>query len=150
MKRLCSVAIAVLLALATSGKCEDAKDKKDAKGDDKALEGSWVATAAEFAGMPLEENVYKAIRLVLKDGKYTVTIGPNTDEGTTKVDSAKKTLDITGVKGPNMGKTILALYELKGDTLRVSYDLTGKAHPTEFKTKPMTQTFVATYKREKK
>ena len=65
------------------------------------------------------------------------------------LDSVSGTLDITGVKGPNQGKTFLAIYELKGDTLKVCYDLSGKERPTEFKTKPDTQLYLVTYRREK-
>jgi hypothetical protein len=35
------------------------------------------------------------------------------------------------------------------DTLKVCYDMGGKNRPTEFKTKPATQLFLVTYKREK-
>jgi hypothetical protein len=49
----------------------------------------------------------------------------------------------------NKGKIILAIYELKGDTLRVCYDLSGKARPSEFKAKPDTPLFLVNYKREK-
>jgi uncharacterized protein (TIGR03067 family) len=58
-------------------------------------------------------------------------------------------MDIEGTKGPNKGKTILAIYELKDDTLRICYDLSGKKHPKEFKTKEGTQLFLVEYKREK-
>jgi uncharacterized protein (TIGR03067 family) len=58
-------------------------------------------------------------------------------------------MDIVGTKGPNKGKTILAVYEIKDDTLRVCYDLSGKARPKEFKTKADTQLFLVEYKREK-
>jgi uncharacterized protein (TIGR03067 family) len=58
-------------------------------------------------------------------------------------------MDITGNEGPNKGKTFLAIYELKGDTLRICYDLSGQARPTEFKTKKDTRLFLVTYQREK-
>jgi uncharacterized protein (TIGR03067 family) len=58
-------------------------------------------------------------------------------------------MTITGTDGPNKGKTFLAIYERDGDTLKVCYDLSGKAHPTEFKTAQGTQLFLVTYKREK-
>jgi uncharacterized protein (TIGR03067 family) len=54
-----------------------------------------------------------------------------------------------GKKGPNEGKTFLAIYELKGDELRVCYDLGGKDRPTEFVSKPETPLFLVTYRREK-
>ena len=62
--------------------------------------------------------------------------------------SAKpKALDITGTEGPNKGKTILAIYERNGDTLRICYDLSGKSRPAEFKTTAGTQLFLVEYKR---
>jgi uncharacterized protein (TIGR03067 family) len=58
-------------------------------------------------------------------------------------------MDITGTEGPNKGKTMLAIYELEGDSMKVCYDMSGKERPTEFKTKPGTAQFLAKYKREK-
>jgi uncharacterized protein (TIGR03067 family) len=58
-------------------------------------------------------------------------------------------MEITGTAGPNKGKTFSAIYELQGDTLKICYDLTGKARPTEFKSKAGTQLFLATYKKVK-
>jgi uncharacterized protein (TIGR03067 family) len=58
-------------------------------------------------------------------------------------------MDITGTEGPNKGKTILAIYEITDDTLRICYDLSGKARPTEFKTTKGTKLFLVTYNREK-
>jgi hypothetical protein len=52
-------------------------------------------------------------------------------------------------EGPNKGKTIPAIYERDGDTLRVCYNLSGKNRPTEFKTKAGAQLFLVTCKREK-
>ena len=51
-------------------------------------------------------------------------------------------MNITGQKGPNEGKTFLAIYELKGDELRVCYDLTGKSRPAEFASKADTLLFL--------
>jgi uncharacterized protein (TIGR03067 family) len=81
----------------------------------------------------------------------TVLVGEMSDEGTVKRDPGKspKTMDITGKKGPNVGKTFLCIYELKGDDLRVCYDLSGKARPTEFGTKADTLLFLVTYRRAK-
>ena len=78
----------------------------------------------------------KALSLVIKGDTYTVMVGDVVDKGTTKRDASKtpKTIDIVGTEGPNKGKTILGIYELNGDTLRVCYDLSGKGRPAEFKT----------------
>ena len=45
-------------------------------------------------------------------------------------------MTITGTEGPNHGRTFPAIYELKGDTLRICYDLSGAKRPTEFKSIP--------------
>ena len=91
------------------------------------------------------------MKLILEKEKYTVFVGDNPDEGTVSRDPKKspKTMDITGTKGPNHGKTFLAIYELKDGNLRVCYDLSGKAPPTEFATRQKTQLFLATYQKVK-
>jgi len=140
---LCAV-FALVLCFSPSVRSDDTKAD--------ALNGTWVPSSAELGGQPLPEDARKSIKLELKDGKYTLTLGQRVDRGTVKADpSAKpKTMDITGVEGPNQGKKFLAIYELEGDSLRICYDLAGKARPTEFKAPPGSQRFLVTYKREKK
>ena len=139
------VAPVLVLSFSLAAWSADAKD-----GD--AIQGTWLPSAAELAGEKFPDEVRKTIKLVIKDDKYTVTVGEKVDKGTAKLDpkAKPKALDITGTEGPNKGKTILAIYALDGDTLRVCYDLSGKSHPTEFKTKAGTQLFLVTYKREKR
>jgi len=124
------------------------------RGDDKpeSLDGTWLAVTAELGGKPFPEEVRKSIKLVLKGDQYTVTVGMNPDKGTCKTNPAAnpKTLDIKGTEGPNKGKTILAIYELKGDTLKICYELGVAGRPKEFKSKEGTQLFLVTYKREGK
>jgi uncharacterized protein (TIGR03067 family) len=124
---------------------------EEAKDDARKIQGTWKPVTAELAGKPFPDEVRKAMTLVLTDGKYTFTIGEQKDEGTVKLDPAKspRAMDVVGTKGPNQGKTFLAIYELKGDTLRVCYDLSGKARPKEFKTQPDTGLFLVEYKRQK-
>lgn len=123
----------------------------DAKSVLKPLQGTWRPQTGELAGKALAGNALKAIKLVISDDKYTVTVGEQVDRGTWKVNAVKKpkTMDIVGVEGPNKGKTFLAIYEITGDTLRICYDLSGKARPTEFKTTTGTMHFLITYQREK-
>jgi len=61
--------------------------------------------------------------------------------------SEPKGMTITDTAGPNQGKTFPAIYELKGDTLRICYDLSGAKRPTEFKTVAGTQLYLVTYTR---
>jgi uncharacterized protein (TIGR03067 family) len=122
------------------------------KEDTAAMCGTWLPTSAELAGNPFPEDVLKTMKLEVSDNKYVVTVGAAVDKGTTKIDPTAnpKTMDITGTDGPNKGKKFLTIYELKGDTLKVCYDLSGKNRPAEFTTKPDTQLFLVHYKREKK
>lgn len=140
---ICTVVVVFFSAAVSMG--DDAKDAS------KALQGTWKAISAENAGQSFPDDLTKSITLVIKDDKYSVTVGKQPDAGTCKVDPTKspKAMDVTGTEGPNKGKTFLAIYELKDDTLKVCYDLSGKSRPTEFKTMPGTQLFLAVYKREK-
>ena len=57
-------------------------------------------------------------------------------------------LAITATAGPDSGKTFPAIYELKGDTLRICYDLSGAKSPTEFKSIAGTKLYAVTYNRK--
>jgi uncharacterized protein (TIGR03067 family) len=113
------------------------------------LEGVWVPADASFAGKSMPEQFLKTIKLEVRGDAYTVTGGKTVDRGTLKRnETAKpKELDIVGTEGPNKGKTILAIYERNGDTLRICYDLAGKARPTDFEARPGTQLLFITYKK---
>jgi uncharacterized protein (TIGR03067 family) len=115
------------------------------------IEGTWLPSAAELGGKKFPDEVRNTIKLVVKGDRYTVTVGKQVDKGTVKLNpkALPKALDIRGTEGPNKGKTIRAIYERHGDTLRVCYDLSGKSRPTEFKTRAGTQLFLVTYKRKK-
>jgi uncharacterized protein (TIGR03067 family) len=122
-----------------------------AKDDGKKMQGTWKPVTAELAEKPFPDEVLKIMKLVVADGKYAVTVGEQVDEGTLKLDPTKspRAMDIMGTKGPNQGKTMLAIYELKDTTLRICYDLSGKARPKEFKTQADTQLFLVEYMRQK-
>jgi uncharacterized protein (TIGR03067 family) len=138
------VVLSLVLSFALAAQSGDTKE-----GD--ALQGAWLPSRAELAGKPYPDEVLKTIKLVVKDDKYVVTVGKGVDQGTVKLNPAAKPkeIDVIGTDGPNKGKTILAIYERDGDTLRICYDLSGKSRPTEFKTKEGTRLFLVTYKREK-
>lgn len=144
MKTVPWICLATIL-FAAAGWSQDAGDER------KLLQGAWLPSAGELSENPFDEATLKSMKLVIEGDNYTVTVGKSVDKGTTKIDPAAKpkSLDIIGTDGPNKGKTILAIYELNGDTLRVCYDLTGKARPSEFKTRKGQLLFLVTYKRAK-
>lgn len=144
MLRKSFTTFALVLSLSSAAWSGDAKDD--------TLEGTWLPSSAELGGKKFPDEVRKAMKLLIRGDKYTVTVEKEGfDEGTVKLKpSAKpKAMDITGTKGANKGKKILAIYEHKGDTLRICYDLSGKKRPTEFKTSEGTQLFLVEYKRQK-
>ena len=104
-----------------------------------------------MARQPLPEAVLKTISLKLDHGKYDVSAAGEPDKGTYTLDAASnpKGMSITGTEGPNNGKTYPAIYEIKGDTLRICYDLSGAKRPTEFKSVAGTHLYLVTYNRKK-
>ncbi len=143
----CSFVMTMLAAVMCSSLTlgADAKDKAP------GLDGTWVPSSAELAGKKLPADAIASWKLVIKDADYTFTSNEPTDKGTVKVDRSAKpmTMDIKGVDGPNKGKTILAIFELNGDILKVCYDVGGQKRPAEFQTKEDTLLFLVHYKRQK-
>jgi uncharacterized protein (TIGR03067 family) len=140
---------ATLIGILILGTLSPADDKQPA-GNEPKMDGTWQLVEGEIAGNKFPPAVAKGIKLTLSPGKYVVQ-AESKDEGTVKYfpDASPKALEITGTDGPNKGKTFPAIYELKGDTLTVCYDLSGKARPTEFKSKAGTQLFLAKYTKVK-
>jgi uncharacterized protein (TIGR03067 family) len=136
--------IAVLLAFPCIARCDDSSK------DEPKIDGTWQAAKAEMAGKEMPKKFYENLKLTLKKDEYEA-VAESPDRGTISYDTKAdpKTMDIKGVEGPNKGKTILAIYELKDDTLKICYDLSGKSRPTEFKTKKDTKLFMVTYERKK-
>jgi len=126
----------LLVTAFTTLAAEDAKD----------IQGTWLPETAELGGRPFKTN----FTLKLDAGKYEVA-AENLDKGTYAIDPAAKprTIDITGVEGPNAGRKIPGIYELDGDTLRLCYGMAGSTRPTEFKSAAGTRLFLVTYKRKK-
>jgi uncharacterized protein (TIGR03067 family) len=144
MKPFVRNCIVILLALPCVARCDDAK-KEEPK-----IDGTWQASKAEMAGKEMPKKFYEILKLTLKNGEYEA-VAESPDKGTITYDTKAdpKTMDIKGVEGPNKGKTFLAIYELKDDTLKICYDLSGESRPTEFKTKKGTKLFMVTYERKK-
>jgi uncharacterized protein (TIGR03067 family) len=119
--------------------------------DAESIQGTWAPAKAELAGNPLPDEVLKTIILKLDHGNFDVSVAGQPDKGTYTLETSSqpKVITIKGTEGPNKGKTIPAIYELKGDSLRICYDLSGAKHPGEFKTEAGTRLFLVTYQRKK-
>ena len=121
--------------------------------DNKSLRGDWIPVKAELGGQAMSEEVLKTITMNLGDGTYHVDVAGKPDKGTYEVDSSSvpSGMAIKGTEGPNKGRLIPAIYEVKGQTLRICYDLAreGAKRPKNFKSEPGTQLYLVTYERKK-
>jgi len=123
---------AMLVVLAT-GLAVAADEKKDEKAGKE--NGTWSVVSVEVGGEK-KGGELKAT-LTIKDNAWTLKIGDMVTKGTSKVDLTKTPaeLDVTETEGPNKGRILTAIVEIKGDTMRACYNLTGKERPKEFSTK---------------
>lgn len=118
------------------------------------LEGTWTVVSMEIGGRKVSDDQLKQwnTTLTLKGDKYTTRVAAQVDQGTIKVDLAKKPkeMDVLGGEGPNRGRTFRIIYELEGDNFKACYGEPDKDRPKEFKTAAGTQQVLITYKREKR
>jgi uncharacterized protein (TIGR03067 family) len=117
--------------------------QKEAKDQDhERFQGTWQAQSAELAGEKIPDEFVKAVRLVIKGDKVSASFMGEAKDGSFKIDSSKKpkTLDLTVDN-----KTIEAIYELEGDTLKVCASEGGR--PKEFKSEAGSQSILLVLKR---
>jgi uncharacterized protein (TIGR03067 family) len=120
------------------------------------LEGTWnLVSVAEDGNKPRPR--FKSA-LILTDGRFIVYILPKTesvDNPGTSIEScyridpirAPGSIDITPLSGPDKGKTIRAIYVLKGDHLQICQTtVPNKERPTGLVSKR--GTLLQTFKRQ--
>lgn len=100
------------------------------------IAGTWKPTSMQKGKAVMPAEQIKDLRLTIDGVNYKAVMGDQeTDKGKLTVaksdKGAPKALDIVSEKGEK--KTIPAIYELNGETLRVCYGLDGKTRPKEFK-----------------
>jgi len=143
----------LLLALALFLLKDGSAHAKDAnKKDLEKMQGDWAQVSFVVDGDKHPDDEAQALFRSMKDDKYTIyqfkkVIG----KGTFKLDAAKKpkTIDaITTVGGRSL--TLLGIYELDQDTLKLCFAPPGKPRPTDFTSKKGTQHRLSAWEREKK
>lgn len=156
--RIHAVVFAVLFLSAGVGLLVAAGDAKEegVKKDLEALKGTRTVVSAERDGKKLTDEQLKGVTLTYDGaGRASVKKGDQLlFDGTIKIDPTKKpkTHDATQTaEAENKGKTVLSIYEIEGDTLKLcSAEPAGKDRPTEFSSKPGSGHFLRVFKREKK
>jgi uncharacterized protein (TIGR03067 family) len=115
----------------------------DAAEDQKNLQGKWNVESFDFNGQPVE--ALKGAVREFTDDKYTLTpVSGDVFTGIVKLDPGKtpKQIDLE-----LNDRTLKGIYEIDGDTLKLSYRLEGDERPTEFVSKPDSGVVLVVHKR---
>jgi uncharacterized protein (TIGR03067 family) len=98
------------------------------------LKGIWQAVSAEVDGRKAKPMELEKTFLTIEGDRYSLRLPEATRKGTFKIDAGKtpKQVDVVAADGPEKGKTLRGIYELKGATLRICVAEPGKDRPTEF------------------
>ncbi len=123
----------------------EAADGHAAEEDKHQLQGKWIVESFQYNGNPVD-RLKDAIR-EFKDGKYSLTPKEGDPiDGIVMLDATQtpKTIDLDV-----NGRILRGIYELDGDTLKMSYNLTADERPTEFVSKPDSGAIVIVHRREK-
>jgi uncharacterized protein (TIGR03067 family) len=143
---------ALVLVLA-AGVAVAAEEKKGAKKAD-PTDGTWTVVSIESGGVKLPDEELKKmpVTVTFKGDKWTVKIGSEVRSGTSKIDLMKQPAEIDTIEteGPDKGTMMKGIMEIKGDTIRICFDTTGKTRPKEFSTKDNPGYMLLEHKREKK
>ena len=113
--------------------------------DTSGLNGLWIVTDAQLAGVALPVDVLAELTLRVDSGTFVL----GCDEGTIAINRAVSpaTMDVVATGGPNRGRFVPAIFEHAGGMLRICYDLSGRQRPQEFKAPLGSRRFLATYRR---
>jgi len=153
MKSLSLPAVTLGSLVVGLGLLAAAPGAKADKDDLKKFEGTWAFTDWQHAGEALPADAREGAKWTIKGDKYTFEFGGMTEEGTIKLDPAKKpaTIDLTITDGQDKGKDQVGIYKIDGDTITVCLAAPGaKDRPTEFKSTEENGFILATIKRAKK
>ena len=119
----------------------------------KLMEGEWQMVSGEREGNMFPDEVVKSAKRVTKEGETTTEInGMVVLKAKFKVDASKKpkNIDYEITDGPNKGKSMIGIYELKGDDFKACMVMSDQKRPTDFATKEGDGRTLTVWKRVKK
>jgi uncharacterized protein (TIGR03067 family) len=107
------------------------------------LDGDWKGTHLVFNGEPAGADFLADLEMSITGKRFVVTTPERDMRGSMSFDAAAGTMDVEMDEGEV--KKFYAIYELKGDTLKICYD--AAARPKEYSSEPDSQRILAIYKR---
>jgi uncharacterized protein (TIGR03067 family) len=144
---LCVVAIA-LLAFGGALIGGDGKDTNESAL--KKMQGKWKFTAHVMGDKAAPPEQLEKMTITFTGDKFSVRIGDKVVQaGTNTLDPSKKPghVDSMVLEGKGKGGTMLGIFEMKGDKMKVCFDPEGKSRPSSFIAKE--GQFSATIQRDK-
>jgi uncharacterized protein (TIGR03067 family) len=139
--------VLVMLAAGCSGAGPSAPDTA-VKEDMQKLQGRWNVTSIEVNGARVPADkigdpgaVIEGDRYAIHDFRLTITIDPT---------KTPKAIDMVGKEGNGKPLSMIGIFELDGDTLRICFAKPGqKQRPTTFETKANPGASLVVYQRQK-
>jgi len=113
------------------------------------IRGKWKIAEASLGGKELPASDFENMVLEMDENSYQLIEGKVIDSGVIEniPDSSPKALEITGIFGPNKGKTYQCIYRFDGDDMIMCYNLGGDGPPEKFETKENSLLYLVRYKR---
>jgi len=149
--RVQCLSVVALAAIVTGGALLAGEGKEAGDKELKKLQGTWKFISKEMDGKETPPEQLTKIKITFTGDKWSVTVDDKVVQGGThKFDPTKKPSQVDAMitEGEGKGSTMLGIYELKGNTMKVCFDPKGKERPTDFSAKA--GQFTAVVEREKK
>jgi uncharacterized protein (TIGR03067 family) len=151
-RRVISLLATVVLLLPSLLAEDKPKPKEDdARKDLQELQGTWQLESLEDSKKTKVDVKKRSLffggeLFLVRDGDKVLQAGV----ARLVTGKSPRRIDVVVRKGMNEDSTMLGIYEIKGDTLKVCFDPEGEGRPATFATKEETARYVAVYKRVKK
>ena len=145
--------VAVALLVLGAGVLAAGGNDEAIQKDRKLMAGTWRVISYEKDGKKTPaEQLEKTRSIFSADGKAMVQReGKTIAQGSIKIDPAKKPKqsEAAYTEGELKGKTVLGIYEVDGDNMKICFSLPDKDRPTEFSSKEGSGHVLIVYKRDK-
>lgn len=145
-----------LLGIGAAALLLTAADATDAaKKDLDRLQGTWTPVNLKYDGGDIGDAAEAKFQLVIKGNKIVLTdnddVKKEYGQFTFKLDptTMPKSMDVTVTAGSRKDAVLEAIYDVKGDELRICVKVTGKERPAKFESPEGASVALIVLKREK-